>query len=188
MCKKTIDSGLTVKTKRKELSVKNFLESNSFPIEAYDKRVTGGCSKKRPDILVQTEWGNIILEIDENQHKSKTYNCYCEIVRMKQLYFDVGTERLLIVRYNPDNYRPSYGKIFSETERLRYLLKTLQKYFIEPPKYNCTVLYLFYDGFSHAEEEIDGIDPYEIRLIIYRDGGKFVIERDGDNDWLIETE
>jgi hypothetical protein len=49
-------------------------------------------------------------------------------------------------------------------------------------------LYLFYDGFSHAEEEIDGIDPYEIRLIIYRDGGKFVIERDGDNDWLIETE
>ena len=182
------NGGVSIKTKRKEISVKNFLEENSIHYDIYDKKVKGGCSKRRPDFVIETKWGSIILEVDENQHKQKTYNCHCEVVRMRQLYFDIGTEKLLIIRYNPDSYIPSYGKILSEVQRFNYLLKILEKYKEQQPRYNCSVLYMFYDGFSYLEEELEGIDPYDSKLIIYKKDGKFIVMDEQNVTWLIETE
>jgi len=111
-CKLYISLGnKTVKLHQKELAIKTVLEENfDSDIFDHDKQVRGGCSKRRPDFLLLTEWGNIIVEVDENQHNRKTYPCSCEVSRMKEIYFDCGVEHLLFIRYNPDKYKTLDGE------------------------------------------------------------------------------
>ena len=45
-----------------------------------DKIISGGCSRKRPDLLLELEEQIIIIEIDENQHTD--YDCSCENKRI----------------------------------------------------------------------------------------------------------
>ena len=160
-CQKYHKNGKTVKFKMKETQIKAILDDSKIQVELYDKQVPGGCSKRRPDFLISTEWGTIVLEIDEHQHSRKNYTCECEITRMKQIYFDVGTEVLLYIRYNPDKYSSSYGNIFSQTRRHEFLVKFIEEYICERPAPNCSVVYLFFDGFTHVDIEEEDLDPYE---------------------------
>jgi hypothetical protein len=150
-CQEYSKENKTTKRNQKELKIRSLLEENKIEAELYDKIVKGGCSAKRPDVVIPTEWGSIVLEIDENQHNRKNYTCECEISRMKKIYFDIGTQYLLYIRYNPDKYTPSYGKEFSELKRHEYLIKKIQRYLSKRPENACTVIYLFYDGFTHCE-------------------------------------
>jgi len=152
--------GKTVKRKEKETKIYNSLLKENLQVESYDKIVKGGCSKSRPDFIICTSWGAIVLEVDEFQHNRKNYTCECEVTRMKKIYFDIGVENLLFIRYNPDNYEPSYGKVFSENKRFEYLVKKLKKYIETRPMYFCTVVYLFYDGFTELDAEEEVLDPY----------------------------
>jgi arsenate reductase-like glutaredoxin family protein len=166
-CQEYTKNGKTVKRKMKESQIFALLEEEKFPIESYDKSVKGGCSALRPDFILTTEWGAIVLEVDENQHNRTTYTCECEIARMKKIYFDIGTENLLYVRYNPDKYTSTYGKEFSDHKRHDYLIQKLRKYLTEKPEYPCTVIYLFYDGFTHLDPEEEVLDPYAIADYYY---------------------
>lgn len=51
-----------------------------------DKRVSGGCSYRHPDLLLHLGYEVIIMEVDENQYDS--YNASCENKRMKELFQD----------------------------------------------------------------------------------------------------
>jgi hypothetical protein len=66
----------------------------------FDKAVDGGCSKKRPDVLIDVLLYSIIIECDENQHK----NYECENKRTMQLFEDLGNRPLILIRFNPDSY------------------------------------------------------------------------------------
>jgi len=55
--------------KTKEYSVVEHIK-NTFPDYDWisDKTITGGCSRRRPDLLLDLFYQIIIIEIDENQH------------------------------------------------------------------------------------------------------------------------
>ena len=90
--------------KTKEKAVVEFVMSQ-FPIEKYtwiiDKKVSDGCSKKRPDLLLDLGYQVIIIEVDENQHTD--YDCSCENKRLMELSQDVGHRPIIFIRFNPDN-------------------------------------------------------------------------------------
>ncbi len=53
----------------------------------FDKTVPDGCSKRRPDVLIPLSTHNIIVEIDEGQHKA--YSSTCEVSRINELFEDL---------------------------------------------------------------------------------------------------
>jgi hypothetical protein len=164
-CNNYIKDGKTVKRKHKELEIKALLDTNEIKY-THDLIVKDGCSKKRPDFVIATGWGTIILEVDENQHNRKTYTCECELTRMKQIYFDCGVQNLLFIRYNPDKYEPISGVEKTSQQRHQFLTKYLNYHTVE--KINgLGVIYLFYDGFVETAVEIEYIDPYEMKEYTY---------------------
>ena len=89
--------------KTKERSVVEFV-TTKFPDFTWvaDKHVSGGCSKRRPDLLLDLGDQIIIVEIDENQHTD--YDCSCENKRIMELSQDVGHRPIIFIRFNPDDY------------------------------------------------------------------------------------
>ena len=162
-CKQFNVLGQTVKTHAKELEIKVLLEEKfDSDIFDHDKTVTGGCSKKRPDFLLTANWGNIVLEVDEFQHKRKTYPCECEISRMKEIYFDCGVKNLLFIRYNPDTYLTVTGaKPVIKRKRQDLLVKIIQEQLDKKKVRYLGVMYLFYDHFSVDAIEIERIKAYK---------------------------
>jgi hypothetical protein len=156
-CKTYITLGKTVKHHAKENTVKNLLQEHEIKY-THDLIVKDGCSRKRPDFIINPTWGTIILEVDEFQHNRKTYTCECEIQRMKMLYFDVGVENLLFIRYNPDEYTALDNVNLDDTKRKKYLLQYLRQTMSDTTHKGLGVVYLFYDGFIHTQQaEIEKI-------------------------------
>jgi hypothetical protein len=76
-----------------------------------DKRIQDGCSRKRPDLLLDLGYHVIVVEIDENQHES--YDCSCENKRLMLLSQDVGHRPMVFIRFNPDDYLLGNTKVTS---------------------------------------------------------------------------
>jgi hypothetical protein len=155
-CKTYLDLGQTVRSHEKELRLKTILDDMEVKY-IHDTIVTGGCSRKRPDYQIPTQWGTIILEVDEEQHKRKNYSCECETTRMRQIFYDIGTEYTVFIRYNPDRYKPTQGKQWALPKREEYLKKYIQECIETQPETNLGVVYLFYDGFV-CPPEIENIE------------------------------
>ncbi|MAE21864.1 MAG: hypothetical protein CMK92_05475 [Pseudomonas sp.] len=165
-CQSYLATGATKKTIRKEIAIKYILEENKIDF-IHDKIVDGGCSRHRPDFVISTSWGVIILEIDEFQHKRKNYSCSCEITRMKKLFHDQGVSHLLFIRYNPDTYKVCLGtKKFTTIDRqnylIRYINEQIDKFADFAPDFNLACSYLFFDGFTPTQPPMDVMDPYAI--------------------------
>ena len=88
--------------KTKEYAVLEFIRE-TYPEHTWinDKKIEGGCSKKRPDIFLDLLTHSIIIEIDENQHRSYDN---CEIKRINLLFEDLGDRHIVFIRFNPDDY------------------------------------------------------------------------------------
>jgi hypothetical protein len=98
--------------KTKEHAVVEFVKTTFQGLSwIADKRVSGGCSKKRPDLLLDLGYQVIIVEIDENQHVD--YDCSCENKRIMELSQDVGHTPIVFIRFNPDDYEENGTKISS---------------------------------------------------------------------------
>jgi len=87
----------------KEKTIRDFVVEN-FPNMSWihDKRVQDGCSRRRPDLLLDLGYQVIIVEIDENQHID--YDCSCENKRLMEISQDVGHRNIIFIRFNPDDY------------------------------------------------------------------------------------
>jgi hypothetical protein len=98
--------------KTKETAVSEFIKS-SFPTMDWitDKRVYEGCSKRRPDLLLDLGQKVIIVEVDENQHIQ--YDTTCENKRLMEISTDLGYRSLIMVRFNPDDYEEGSVSISS---------------------------------------------------------------------------
>jgi hypothetical protein len=132
----------------KETMVKHFLTSNHIPF-IHDRIISQSGSLFRPDFLIWSNFGVIIVEVDERQHKRESYNKDDEINRMCRICDDVQivkpNSQVLFIRYNPDGYD---GKVYSCKERQEYLYVIIMHFInmtsIEIP---LAQLKLFYDGF-----------------------------------------
>ena len=98
--------------KTKEYSVVEYVQTK-FPNFQWiaDKIVNGGCSKRRPDLLLDLNYQIIIVEIDENQHSD--YDCSCENKRIMELSQDLGHRPIVFIRFNPDDYEKNGTTITS---------------------------------------------------------------------------
>ena len=76
-----------------------------------DKQIQDGCSRKRPDLLLDLGYQVIVVEIDENQHAS--YDCSCENKRLMLLSQDIGHRPMVFIRFNPDDYLSNNKKVTS---------------------------------------------------------------------------
>jgi hypothetical protein len=115
-----------------------------------DKTVSeSGCSLRRPDFIFDFGSMILIVENDENQHKSRP--CECEQTRMIQLYQDHGGLPVHFIRFNPDRYK-SDKTIEPLPKRLNNLCDIISKikkdkdFFLRNP--HLTVSYLYYDGWD----------------------------------------
>jgi hypothetical protein len=100
------------KYKCKELCVRDFIKKE-FPNVTLmcDRKVIDGCSKRRPDLLIDLGYQVICIEVDENQHAR--YEEICENKRMMEIFEDIGRRPLIFIRFNPDSYYKGKIKISS---------------------------------------------------------------------------
>ena len=84
-----------------------------------DKRIKDGCSKRRPDLLLDLGTHIIIVEVDENKHTD--YDCSCENKRLMELSKDVGHRPIVFIRFNPDDYNDINGNKIKSCWKLNKL-------------------------------------------------------------------
>jgi hypothetical protein len=89
------------KTKEKEV-VTQITESFTEFTWISDKKIQDGCSKRRPDLLLDMGTHIIIVEIDENKHIY--YDCSCENKRLMEISQDLNHRPVIFIRFNPDEY------------------------------------------------------------------------------------
>ena len=150
--------------KTKELYVVDHIKK-VFPNHQWinDKIINGGCSKRRPDLMIDLLTHVIIVEIDENQHED--YDTMCNNMRTMQLSQDNAHRPTIFIRFNPDGYTKDGKKISScfhlnnlgvcvvskkQThqwkQRLEELEKTIEKYLVFNEEYKTIErINLFYD-------------------------------------------
>ena len=117
------------KTKEKEVVDRITQLFPSFTWVA-DKKVQDGCSRRRPDLLLDFGTHVIIVEIDENQHTG--YDCSCENKRLMELSQDLQHRPIVFIRFNPDEYINQSGNIIKSCWKLNKMgtikiMKTKQK-------------------------------------------------------------
>jgi hypothetical protein len=96
----------------------------------HDKKIQDGCSRKRPDLLLDMGSHVIIIEVDENKHNE--YNCICEHKRLMELSQDLQHRPIIFIRFNPDSYINQNGESVKSCWKLNKLgilqiMKTKQK-------------------------------------------------------------
>jgi hypothetical protein len=98
--------------KTKEFAVAEYIKEQ-FPQITwnFDKHIPDGCSRRRPDAVLDLGYQVIIVEIDENQHMM--YDSSCESKRIMQLSQDVGGRPIVFIRFNPDEYNVGEKRITS---------------------------------------------------------------------------
>jgi hypothetical protein len=84
-----------------------------------DKRVQDGCSRRRPDLLLDMGSHIIIVEVDENKHTD--YDCSCENKRLMELSQDLDHRPVVFIRFNPDDYVNQEGVAVKSCWRLNNL-------------------------------------------------------------------
>ena len=89
--------------KTKEFAVVEYVKTKFMDLTwIADKKIKDGCSKRRPDLLLDLGYQVIIVEIDENQHCD--YDCSCENKRIMELSKDLNHRPIIFIRFNPDDY------------------------------------------------------------------------------------
>jgi hypothetical protein len=103
--------------KTKEKEVVDFIMEN-YPKFTWvaDRRVQDGCSRRRPDLLLDMGSHIIIIEIDENKHSG--YDCSCENKRLMEISQDLQHRPIVFIRFNPDSYRDQSGRLIKSCWQL----------------------------------------------------------------------
>jgi len=83
------------------------------------KKYNDGCSKRRPDLLLDMGSHIIIVEIDENKHTN--YDCSCENKRLMELSQDLQHRPIIFIRFNPDDYTNQEGILVKSCWKLNKL-------------------------------------------------------------------
>jgi len=140
----------------KQNQIKNMLDAYGFKYESCDRMVDQGeCFKYRPDFLFDCGTHFVVLEVDENQHKDKTYAC--ESIRMFNIFQSLGGMATRFIRYNPDGHKvdkykkrdPNFTK---RSDMLRIALRCAIAEIPTCPE--LTVKYMFFDNRENTAYEV----------------------------------
>ena len=130
--------------KTKEMEILKLLQETYKDKEiVHNKSIGFECGNFRPDFIIDCGSHNLIIEVDEDQHK--TYPKDCEETRLHRIAEALNP--CIIIRYNPDAYKVDgiTKKTFKKT-RHQKLLETVNKYIeVNVEDYLFEVVYLFYD-------------------------------------------
>lgn len=138
--------------KQKENRIRDFLIANQIPF-TQDKIPNGSdCGKQRPDFVIYLSDRIIIIEVDEDQHKS--YPCECEQIRMINLSQGFGGMPVFWIRFNPDGFKTDQKSMkVSQLKKQQHLLDWLKFSFQKEMIHLAEVIYLFYDGCQEKSSE-----------------------------------
>ena len=106
------------KTKEKDV-VDRILQTFTNFTWVADKKVQDGCSRRRPDLLLDMGSHIIIVEVDENKHTD--YECSCEHKRLMELSQDLQHRPTVFIRFNPDDYKNQEGVLVKSCWKLNKL-------------------------------------------------------------------
>ena len=152
------DADVPRKFKVKEMHLRDALKEH-FPTISmrFDKQVEDGCSKYRPDVLIDDGFP-VILECDEHRHSGPEYGC--EAKRLMTLFQDLGNRPIRVIRFNPDSYTDDKGvkhkSCFKATTRglsvdqkewsarISKLTSVLDEMLSAAPEKEVDIVYLFY--------------------------------------------
>ena len=137
----------------------------------WDKKVDGGCSARRPDFRWESLTHSLIVECDEDQHTGSmgAYSQECENRRTMEIWIDLGSRPLVLIRFNPDRYIDQQGvrvgSCFTDSNsvvaaewdrRIEVLKAEISRWLVEVPvKEGATQVNLFY---SCEESGVDDDD------------------------------
>lgn len=156
LCNSCSDFFIRNHNKVKEKRIITLIESNGFKFDSLDRPVEGGCTKYRPDGLIDFKLFEVDVEVDEDQHRS--YPPECEIIRMIMIHQDFGGKPVIFIRFNPDSYESPINSI-DYRERERILLDLIGSFHnVKEIKYPLLVCYLFYDGYD-GQIRFKSFDP-----------------------------
>lgn len=114
------------------------------------------------DIFYDTPTHCVIVEIDENQHKS--YEDKCECSRINEIVNGIGGKPVIFIRYNPDKIKHKGNNLeISLEERLALLLEVVHgEISKEYYQFQVKIYQLFYDDdydqyYRVKEEDVTSI-------------------------------
>jgi hypothetical protein len=125
----------TTRQKTKELKVKTFLEEHGYTFIHNKKcNLDNSCQTYYPDFLIDCNTFFLIIECDEDAHKS--YDKDCEKIRENNICFALGLP-CVFIRFNPDKK----GIKMKVKEKI---LKSYINYYMNKEHCDNEVCYLFY--------------------------------------------
>jgi hypothetical protein len=144
---------------KKEYAVVRHLKRTiDVPLDAvhYDESPAFDCTRKRPDIRFEMPTHEVIVEVDENQHRG--YDESCECARISEIVGAIGGKSVVFVRYNPDTVR--YGgtiRAVTASERIDLLVDTVKHELRNAPTtFSVRLVQLWYDGpVAVSKQELD---------------------------------
>ena len=181
------------KSKDKEKRIAAFLqdpENELIPFTRWNKTIPDAqlCGKYRPDFvwelsMMQKMFGfgfseeeeggggdpcfAVILEVDEHQHKYRSYSLGCELKRMGEIVQSFNGLPVHFKRFNPDSFKLKSLKVrranYLQYHRLGILRERLKDTFNDPNFADnlITIEYLFYDN----EEESEIIQTHKFKTL-----------------------
>lgn len=149
------------KTKEKDVADRVIAKFPEFSWVA-DKTVVDGCSRRRPDLLLDMGSHIIIVEVDENKHEG--YDCSCENKRLMEISQDLQHRPVVFIRFNPDAYTDAEGNLVKSCwsvngygimavpgtrkaewqERVEVLIEKIQHWIDHPSEKTVEIIELFY--------------------------------------------
>ena len=137
-----------------------------------DEIIDQNCSKKRPDFVYHCGTHILIIEVDEDQHKSYRCTAYGdnkegrikgEQIRMFEIAQSFDGLPVIFLRYNPDNFKLD-GKIqkYPTSKRHDLLIKWVRMCIRSKYSKGFTVKYLFYDDFKESDGDFQEINVKDV--------------------------
>ena len=148
------DQPVGARFKTREMAVRDFLRKTWPDCDiTHDKRVD--CHACRPDFVFDLGSHTIVIEIDENQHRS--YDTSCDNKRLMSIFQGLGGRPMVMIRFNPDSYAGHRGCWTKDNElvddgrpwakRLGTLEERIEFWFDNEPDRELSVEHLFFDGY-----------------------------------------
>lgn len=158
--------------KKKEEKIEKILEKSvDLPFIHRDDIVDKSCSNRRPDFVYHCGTHVVIVEVDENQHKSYKCTAYGddkegsmkgENIRMFEIAQSFDGLPVVFLRYNPDNYKVN-GVLekYAVDKKEKLLVKWVKKCLNEKME-GFKVKYLFYDEFLTSDDSFKDIKEKDV--------------------------
>jgi hypothetical protein len=141
--------------KKEHAVVRHLRRTIDVPL-VYDESPGFECTRRRPDIRFEMPTHDVIVEVDENQHRG--YDESCECARISEIVGAIGGKSVVFVRYNPDTVR--YGgtvQSVAAAERIDLLVETVKQELKRAGTgFEVRLVQLWYDApVADAKRELD---------------------------------